>query len=493
MVPLSCAAARCAFVIPALTLSILAAGPACAGTMAAEPASLYPADAVGEGAVSGGYALSRWVEDWRGMADPAERGDMFDRLKFLPLDADGDVYLTLSGEARVRLNYTSNLNLRNAGSQRQEINRLVGGADLHVGQHLRFYGEIAHGGIAGDNIGAPSGSLRNDLVLLQSFAEVRGRVANMDLGMRVGRQEFIDGPNLLMSQRDNNTIRYALNGVRAWVRTDRLRLDAFDFKPTALGNDGIGDDPVEQGRHFSGVTAGIRIPEGALGGSNLYLDPFFWRLRTSEALWGGVTGRVERLYAGAHLWGEAGPVTIDWTVNHQFGDFDGRDISAWQLFFNQSYRLPGALPMAPRVGLHVDYASGGGTFEGGTLKAAYAPYGNNVYYSYQLCMTPTNLKTVAPSLTLAPLKGVKATLEYQFAWRADEQDAVYRANKSIFAGTQTVPGHKIGESIRAQIIWSLTPRLSFTGRYEHLDAGPVLSRAGFGDSDYLAGWLSFRF
>ena len=269
--------------------------------------------------------------------------------------------------------------------------------------------------------------------------------------------------------------------------------DAFDFKPTALGNGGTGDDKVEQGRRFSGFTAGIRIPEKALRGSELYLDPFFWRLRTSEALWGGITGRVERFYAGARLSGEVGPVNLDWTVNHQFGDFDGRDISAWQLFFNQSYKLPGDLPMGPRIGFHADYASGGGTFEGGKLKAAYAPFGNNIYYSYQLCMTPTNLKTLAPSLTLSPLKGVKMLMEYQFAWRADENDAVYRANKSIFAGTQSVPGHKIGESIRAQITWSITPRLSFVGRYEHLDAGPALSRAGYGNSDYLAGWLSFRF
>ena len=212
--------------------------PAQAQTMADRSAS-YPAEANGEGAVSGGYALSRWVEDWRGYSDPAKRDDPLDRLKYLPLDDDGDIYLTLSGEARVRLNYTTNLNLRNAGSQRQDINRLVGGADLHVGPHLRFYGELAHGGMAGDNIGVPSGTQRNDLVLLQSFAEAKGRVGGIDLGLRYGRQEFTDGANLLTSQRDNNTIRYALNGVRAWARTGSLRIDAFDFKPTALRVVGI--------------------------------------------------------------------------------------------------------------------------------------------------------------------------------------------------------------------------------------------------------------
>ncbi|WP_204350373.1 hypothetical protein, partial [Klebsiella pneumoniae] len=54
----------------------------------------YPAGASGDGAVTGGYSLSRWAEDWRAMRDPARRDDPLDRLKFLPLDEDGDVYLT---------------------------------------------------------------------------------------------------------------------------------------------------------------------------------------------------------------------------------------------------------------------------------------------------------------------------------------------------------------------------------------------------------------
>ena len=74
----------------------------------------YPSNAIGEGASPGGYNLSRWAEDWRVMRDPAERDDLFDRLKFLPLSAGKEVYLTLSGEARLRINHTTNPNLREA-------------------------------------------------------------------------------------------------------------------------------------------------------------------------------------------------------------------------------------------------------------------------------------------------------------------------------------------------------------------------------------------
>ena len=59
MVRFSCAATRRPIAVSALTLATLFARPAWADAMPAEPASLYPADAVGEGSVSGGYALSR--------------------------------------------------------------------------------------------------------------------------------------------------------------------------------------------------------------------------------------------------------------------------------------------------------------------------------------------------------------------------------------------------------------------------------------------------
>ncbi len=64
---------------------------------------------------------------------------------------------------------------------------------------------------------------------------------------------------------------------------------------------------------------------------------------------------------------------------------------------------------------------------------------------------------------------------------------------SAFAGTQDVSGSKIADTIRFQAVYPISSRLSFTGRYEHLIAGSSLTRAGYKNSDFLAGWLSYRF
>lgn len=452
----------------------------------------YPSAAAGDGATTNGFNLSRWAEDWRVMRDPAKRDDVLDRLKFLPLDGDGDVYLTLSGELRLRVNHTTNPNLREVRAQRQDINRIVGGADLHVGPHFRAFAEIAHGGISGVELGAPAATLRNDLVLQQAFVEGNAEIEGVAVGVRYGRQEFTDGPNLLVSQRDNNTIRYTLNGVRAWARGSRVRADLFDLKPTQYGDLGTDDDVSDPARRFSGVTLGFAAPTGWFGGSKLYVDPFFWRRRNTVGAWGGRIGPATRYFAGVHAWGDAGPLTIDWTVNHQYGTYINQDIDAWQVFLAQTWRI-GKAKTAPRVGFHVDYASGGGGYGDGKLRDAYAPFGNNIYYSYGLFLTPSNLIAVAPNLTVSPLRSVRVTAEYQLTWRDSTTDAVYRANGQPFAGTQLIRDAKIGDVARLQAIWSITPRLSFTGRYEHLAAGPSLTRAGFKSSDFLAGWLSFRF
>lgn len=460
--------------------------------LAAPLSEAYPADGAGDGVTSAGYNQSRWVEDWSKLRDPAKRRSAIDHLKFISLDAAGDIYVTLSGELRLRVNETTNPDLKDAQAQRQDIARIVGGADLHIGPHVRVYAELAHAGISGRNIGTPSGYLDNTAIVQQSFADVTAKVAGVKLGVRYGRQTFSDGPNLLLVPRDNNTIFLSYNGFRGWAKARHMRIDMFDFTPTRPGQQGTGDDLNKDTRRFSGISGGLRIPNDWLGGSKLYLDPFYWRLRNTAAIWGPTTAHEVREFYGLHLWGDAGPVNLDWTVNYQGGHYGNRPIGAWQVLMAQSYRL-GRNHSAPRVGFHADYATGGGAFGTGKLTTALAPLGNNIYYSYQLYATPTNLVAIAPNVSFQPASNLRVSLEYQFSWRETVRDAVYRANGTAFPGTQNAAGRKIAETARAQAVWTLSPHVSVTGRYEHLHAGPALTNAGFKSSDFFAGWISFRF
>ncbi|MGJ3629755.1 alginate export family protein [Sphingomonas sp. MMS24-JH45] len=157
----------------------------------------------------------------------------------------------------------------------------------------------------------------------------------------------------------------------------------------------------------------------------------------------------------------------------------------------QTWRI-GKGAEAPRVGVHFDYASGGGGYGEGKLRNAYAPFGNNIYYSYALFLTPSNLIAVAPNVAVSPVKRVRLTGEYQLTWRDDTRDAVYRANGQPFAGTRTWPprDRRRGAAPAAMDDHAATV---LHRALKRVSSSPARRWPGYVDSDFLAGWLSFRF
>lgn len=451
----------------------------------------YPRKATGVGAVIGGYAESRWAENWSALRDPEERDDWLDDLKYIPLSGDGDVWLSLSGEMRARTAWFSSPGLRDAPDQRLDTLRLTGGADLRIGRHVRFYGEMTHAGAGGDNIGNPVGAIRNDLVATQAFVDVNGEVGGYEIGARHGRQFFTDGSPYLVSTRNGATVLTPFQGTRAWMRGRNWRADVFDFETVSLGTSGLDDDRADDAERFSGVTASVAVPRDWFGGSELFFDPFVWRYESDARRWGATTAAEDRDYHGARLWGQAAGVTIDWAVARQTGRYGSRDIDAWHLFTQQSIAV-GQGQSAPRVGLRFDYGSGGGAYDDGPMKNAVTPQGVPIFYSYQNVLNPVNMIALAPSVSVR--RGpVTYTAEVQGTWRASRSDAVYRATDLPYAGTQNVDGRRVGEIYRLQVAHTLSPRTSLLARYEHLAAGPALTDAGYDSADYMTAWVNFRF
>lgn len=454
----------------------------------------YPAAARGDGPRAGPYMYIRYAEDWSSLRRPATgRGDAFDPLKFIPLSGSGDTYLTLSGESRLRLNYVTNPGLREAEAQDQWLVRNVVGADLHVGPHFRAFGEL-NSSVA---FGAPgvnaSPQQDNDLVVQQLFAEVDATVAGAAVGLRVGRQEFMDGPPNVLHIRPAPNVYTSLDGVRVNLATSRARASLFSFKTVALGR-GAFDDPRDDGERFRGISTSFVLPSIHVGGADtkLFLDPFYWNHRDDDRRWGNTVGRDDRDFYGARLWGTAGDATLDLSIIRQGGRFAGRDVSAWGLFANAGYLLDDG-PWHPRIGVHADYASGGGAYGTGTLKSFLFFYGSIPYFSWGNLIGPTNLSDASINLRVTPLPRVSVTTEVSRLRRPSEFDAVYTFTGAPYAGTQNVRGHDVGDLIKASVLWQLNPHLSAGVKADFLFAGDVLERAGLHNSTFFGPEVQFRF
>lgn len=457
-------------------------------------ASPYPAAALGQGPRAGPYFISRWAEDWSSLrtGTPGPH-DVFDMLKFLPLSNDGTIYATFSGEQRARLNFTTNPRLRDAPAEEQYLLRNMVGADLHLGTHLRVFGELANGVAFGSPGVNASAQQDNGLIVQQLFVEASAPIGMSRLTIRYGRQEFMDGPPNVLHVRPAPNIYTSLDGLRVNVETPRFRASLFDFKTIALGR-GAFDDPTNDAERFRGASTSFVVPRFNLfgGEAKLFFDPFVWNHRNSGKRWGSTTAIDDRNFYGARLWGTAGDATVDISVIRQDGSFGDRAISAWGVFANAGYLLDDGA-WHPRIGGHLDYTSGGGAYTGGTLKTFSFFYGSIPYFSWGNLIGPSNLATITANMRFTPLPRVSVTTEFSLLRRANETDAVYNFLEAPLAGTQLVRGHTIGNIIKADIAWQANPHLIVGLKTDFLFAGSVLERAGYANSTYLGPEIQFRF
>ncbi|HEY1254508.1 MAG TPA: hypothetical protein VGF01_06980, partial [Terracidiphilus sp.] len=54
------------------------------------------------------FTTLTYDEDYSYLKDPAVRTNLFDPLKYIPLDKQGDIYLTIGGQVRDRYEYFNN-------------------------------------------------------------------------------------------------------------------------------------------------------------------------------------------------------------------------------------------------------------------------------------------------------------------------------------------------------------------------------------------------
>ena len=111
---------------------------------------LTPAPALQDGAAAPvqrpSYAFLRWAEDWSSFKNglPADH-DVFDPLKYVALDGDGDVWVSFGGRTRLRVEGWNNFNWgAPPGADQDDVFaswRAFVHADVHAGERFRLFVE----------------------------------------------------------------------------------------------------------------------------------------------------------------------------------------------------------------------------------------------------------------------------------------------------------------------------------------------------------------
>ncbi|HEY6837336.1 MAG TPA: alginate export family protein, partial [Geobacteraceae bacterium] len=178
------------------------------------------------------YRLNRADEDYRYLADPAWRTDVWDTIKHVALDEKGTSFLSLGGEVRERFEY---FNHPSWGQDPRDhgyfLQRYFLHADLHLGEHTRLFAQL-QSSMEDGRRGGPRPTDLDELDVHQLFLDVRAPVTgDSSLTLRTGRQELAYGTQRIISVREGPNVRQSFDGFRLIYRTGGAQLDGFAAKP----------------------------------------------------------------------------------------------------------------------------------------------------------------------------------------------------------------------------------------------------------------------
>lgn len=426
------------------------------------------------------FKLVRSDEDY-GYLKSAPNLTGLDALRYIPLGQDA--YLSLGGEARVRLDAIDAPRFGGGGAQADTFALFRGlvSADLHLNSGVRVYGELGLHRDLGKGE-APAITDRDGLDAQVLFVDV---TPAEHWRLRLGRQELSFNPTQrFVSVREGPNIRQSFDGARLTYSDKGLKVDAFYTHPIALEPGGF-NDSHNPGQAFWGVYATAPVGKGAS------LDVYSLNLDRDRVRFGALTGDERRRGVGARLAGKAGAIDYEVEGMVQRGRFAGQDIRAWGGSAGAGYTF--AAPWKPRLSVRRDIGSGDNDPTDGKLKTFNPLFPKGAYFSEAGLVSWSNLSAWRIALGVAPTKTVTAEISHTDRRRQAGRDALYLQPFAVLAGGGASTAKAVSEDWQADLGWQVSRNVKVSLEAVHAEAGAAVKAAGGHDVDFGMAIVQFRF
>jgi Alginate export len=422
----------------------------------------------------------RYDENYAFLKDSTR--NLYQRLKFCPLNKKGDVYVTFGGGIRYEFDAFNNEDWGQfkAGKDNFFLQRYGLHADLHLGDRLRIYAELRS---ALEN-GRPHGPrpIDEDKGNLENyFADFRILTGRTDtLTIRGGRQEINYGSGRLISVRDGPNLRSYFTGAKLMYTHRNLSVDVLAMEADSVYT-GAFDNKGTKELNLWGTYASIALPVVQ------HIDWYYLGIRRDNAAFQEGTENEIRQTFGMRIWRTGNGINYDLEGAYQLGRFGtgNNNIHAWAAFADVSYRF-GDLKWSPQIGIRNDYMSGDKKAGDGALQSFNPIYPKAGYFSgFDPQVGAVNLIDVHPYFSALPLPNLTFNVDVAFNWRYSLHDGVYRPN-----GVLHLPGNpgeqryigtawlvKIGYNINAWLNINFGAQLFNTGPY--IDKSVAMAKSPF--------------
>lgn len=442
---------------------------------------------------SGPYSLLRQDDNYYYLHNSVCRQDFWDPMKYVPLNSNGDHYLTMGGEIR---EWYEGFRNANYGIGPQDTNgfllqRISLYSDWHVADRLRFFGQFTSDIEVGRN-GGPQPNDEARLWIEQGFADIRALGSgDTSLTFRIGRQEFEFGSGRLVDAREGPNVRLAFDGVDVILNVASWHVDGFATRPV-INNVNVFDDPPNHATMFWGVYAVKPLPITQGGNIDLY----YLGIDNKQATFDRGTAQEIRHTLGTRFWGGHGGWNYNWEAMLQWGTFGNADIRAWGIGTDTGYRLR-SVRFEPQFNVRMTLTSGDRNPQSGALGTLNPLFPTGIYFGEAVVNLngPSNLRRVGASAKFNLAKTVVVSGDYDWFWRQSLQDGIYGLGVNLLRSGFANQDRYVGSQPSIGIYWQVDRHLSLAAAYTHFFAGPFLTHgASPGRSvDNPAIWADYKF
>ncbi len=351
----------------------------------------------------------------------------------------------------------------------------------------------------------------SDLFLRQGFMVIRNFIAP-NLTMKAGRQLMVWGNHRIFGHFDWNNVGFAFDGItfrynhsKMPVEFGWLRVDEGNCADSA-GGCGIATRSADTGDADIWF---VRMPM-KLGGVEFEPAWIFEDNGIGGNPPGGQPGNQSRHTLGARVATKKGMFDATGEGYWQFGSLGvttptngnrNERINALAIHVDAGVTLP--VPMQPRIGAEINYASGdgscnaaGGNKCGGTFSQLFPT--NHIHFGYMDRMSWQNMVHFMGNVQMRPTKASHLDVAFHHFRLANENDNWYGANQAVFKTTPAGNSEKeLGSEI--DVVYTLFfqgGRVGWQFGYGHFFAGDYLTKndaGGTSDGDwgYTQLWINF--
>lgn len=435
------------------------------------------------------YYLLRDEEDWSFLADPAQRSDFWDPIKYIPLGTAN--YLSIGGEVREAFEQVGNDNWgKNNYTNSFLLQRFMLHTDWHFGQNWRVFVQLKSG-LESFRAGGYRPIDEKRLDFEAAFLEVGSEHKTNWVILRLGRQELNYGSGRLVSVREGPNVRQSFDGAKIRSKVGVWHIDAWAVRPD-LDKPGFFDNAPDHSTAFWGVYSTRPLS------SSVSADLYYLGEDRQTATFDRGTGTELRHSVAARLWRpilmkETG-LDFDYEGVLQFGTFGADDILAWSFASDTGYRLS-RVPLKPRFSMKADISSGDNP-QSHTLGTFYPvfPIGNYFGVLADTGPGPSNFIDIHPRVQVQLPHNVSVSADLVVQWRENINDGVYAVPGFLLVPADGSRARFVGYRPGVEARWQIDRHAYLQADYGVFYAGEFLKQASPGRNiNYLELWAGYKF